>query len=179
MVSFFKNGELYNVDRSWGKLPETIEVLKKYPWAIKQALIKSHTEEASLEFLNKCPQKFMYMPIVFSINDVEKALSYPDINIVGMELIAHKPEDELFLDETIKYLHHRQLFAWVNSITLSNLPQHILFGGLDDDTALLKSKDEAWGKLFQKGIDIIQTDWPLQLKNYRDKHYCLNSPVVI
>ena len=171
IVSFFRNGELYNVDRSWTKFPETIQVLQKYPWALKQALLKSPVWDEVLELLNGCRDKFMYMPIVYSMEDVEKVLKYPEINVVGMELIAHKPEDELFSDETIKFLHDRQLFAWVNSITLSNLPRHILFGGLDDDKALLKSKDESWGIMFKKGIDVIQTDWPMQLKNYRDSYF--------
>jgi len=171
VVSFFKNGELYNIDRSWNKLPETVAVLRRYPWTIKQALIKAPVKDATLEFLDECPQKFMYMPIVYSLDDIEKALRCSEINIVGMELIAGKPEADLFQDDTIKYLHDRQLFAWANAITLSCLPEHVLFGGLDDNTALLKGKDESWGKLLQKGIDIIQTDWPYQLKKYRDHYF--------
>ena len=171
IVSYFKNGELYNVDRSWGKFPETIAILRKYPWAINQALIKSHAkEEAVLNLLNECPDKFMYMPIVYSLEDVESVLSYPEINLVGMELIARSPEDELFSDEAIRFLHSKQLFTWVNTINLSNLDRHILYAGLDDENALLKDKDISWGKLMQKGIDIIQTDWPYQLKNYRDNY---------
>ena len=171
VVSFFKNGELYNVDRAWKKMPQTIAVLNKYPWSIKQALIKSPVREDVLDFLNECPQKYMFMPIAHSVRDVEKALDYKDINLVGIELIAGKQDDELFQDEIIKFIHEKDLFAWVNAITLSGLPQHILFGGLDDNTALLKNKDDAWGKLLQKKIDIIQTDWPIQLKNYRDSYF--------
>ena len=173
IISFFKKGELYNVDRAWNKLPETIALLKQYPWAIKQALIKSPVKEIALEFLNECPQKFMYMPIVYSMKDVEKVLTYPEINLVGMELIAGKQEDELFQDDTIRYIHSKRLFTWGNVITLSGLSRHILFGGLDDNTALFKSKDDTWGKLLQKGIDILQTDWPLHLKKYRDYYFKL------
>jgi len=168
VVSFFRNGELYNVDRSWDKLPETVAVLSKYPWAIKQALLKSPVKNNVLEFLNECPHKYMFMPIVNSMKNLEKALSYPDINIVGVELIAAKPEDEMFQNEAIEYIHSKRLFTWVNAIVLSCIPQHTLYGGLDDDTALFKSKDDSWGKLFEKGIDIIQTDWPIQLLKYRD-----------
>jgi len=167
VISFFRNGELYNVDRAWGKLPETVDLLIRYPWAVKQAIIKSPVIEKALEFLNECPHKFMFMPIIHSMDDLEKALSYPGINLVGMELIAGKPEDDLYQDDTIRYIHDRNLYVWVNAITLSGLQRHILFGGLDDNTALLKDKDSAWGELFRKGIDVIQTDWPVQLKEYR------------
>ena len=171
IVSFFKNGELYNVDRSWEKLPETIAVLNKYPWSVKQALIKSPLKDGVMEFFSGCPVKYMYMPIVYSRADVEKALGYPEVNLVGMELIAQTAEDELFSDDIIKYLHSKRLFAWANTITLSNLTRHILYAGLDDDMALLKSKDDSWGKIIQKDIDVIQTDWPLQLRDYRDDNY--------
>jgi len=130
------------VDRSWGKFPQTIALLNRYPRAIKQALLKSPVNEKILEFLNECPQKYMFMPIVHSIKDAEKALGYPGINIVGMELIANKPEDELFRDEAVRFIHDKNLFVWVNAITLSGLSRHILYGGLDDNTALFKSKDE-------------------------------------
>ena len=166
VVSFFRNGELYNVDRSWNKFSETITVLKKYPWAVKQAIIKSPVRENVFEYLDGIPEKFMFMPIVRSMRDVQKALSYPGINIVGMELIAGNIEDELFGDDAIGYIHDKNLFTWVNALTLSGLPRHILYGGLDDNTAMLKSKDDSWGRLLKKGIDIIQTDWPVQLREY-------------
>ena len=171
VIAFFKNGELYNVDRAWDKFPQTIALLSKYPWAIKQALLKSHVKEKTLEYLDECPHKFMYMPIVHTMKDVEKVLSFSGINLVGMELIARKPEDDLFRDEAIRYIHSKGLFVWVNAITLSCLPEHILYAGLDDNTALFRDKDSVWGKLMQKGIDIIQTDWPIQLKKYRESYF--------
>ena len=171
IVAHFKDGELYNVDRSWTKFPETIAVLQKYPWALKQALIKTPVMDDVLEFLNRWPNKFMYMPIVRSMEEVNKALSYGDVNLVGMEIIAETQEDELFSDDTIKYLHDKGVFAWVNSLTLSSLSRHILYGGLDDDMALLKSSDESWGRILKKGADIVQTDWPVQFKKYREAFF--------
>lgn len=169
----FNHGELYNIDRSWDYLHETTEILKQYPWAIKQALIKTHVRDDSLQFFNECPEKYMYMPIVYTMADVENVLSYPDINLVGMELIALTPESELFQDNNIQYIKSKGLFIWANAITLSGLPQHILFGGLDDDAAILTNKETTWGKLYEKGIDVIQTDWPFQLKKYRDCYFGL------
>ena len=181
VIACFKNGELYNVDRAWDKLPETLNVIGKFPWAVKQALVKSPVREKILEYLNEYPQKFMYMPIVYSMKDIEKVLQYPEINTVGMELIAGiqapaasgepPAENNLFHDETIKFLHGKNLFVWVNAITLSCLPQHVLFGGLDDNTAMTKDKDISWGKLFEKEIDVIQTDWPFQLIKYRNDYF--------
>jgi len=171
IVSNFRNGELYNVDRAWGKLPETIAVMKQYPWAIKQALIKTPVRKDVLQLLNECPEKYMYMPIVYSLSEVEQVLTYPDINTVGVELIITDTDDELFRDDSIQYIHSKQLFTWANAIKLSILPEHVIFGGLDDDAALLNSKDETWGRMLHKGINVIQTDWPFQLKEYRDNYF--------
>jgi Glycerophosphoryl diester phosphodiesterase len=169
IVSCFSHGELYNVDRAWGKLPETAAVLKKHPLAIRQALIKTPVDDAYLSFFNECPEKYMYMPIVYSMKEVEKALSYPNINLVGFELIAKTPKEELFQDENIHYIKSKNLFTWANAIALSGQEKHFLFGGLDDDKALLEGADNIWGAMMDKGINVIQTDWPLQLQKYRDQ----------
>ena len=75
----------------------------------------------------------------------------------------------------IDYIHSRQLFTWANAITLSGLKEHVLYGGLDDDMALMQSKDAAWGEMLRKGINVIQTDWPVQLKQYRDRYFADNN----
>ncbi|MDL2318132.1 DUF4996 domain-containing protein [Eubacteriales bacterium OttesenSCG-928-A19] len=175
VVSHFKNGELYNVDRSWDSLPETVAVINQYPWAIHQALIKTPAVDAALAFFNESPHKYMYMPIVYSMADVERVLSYPDINTVGMELIANTPDSELFQDDAIAYVKNRGLFTWANAITLSGSERHILYGGLDDDKALFESYDASWGALLRKGMDILQTDWPMQLKTFRDAYFQLDA----
>lgn len=175
VAAHFKNGELYNVDRSWYALPETTAVISQYPWAIHQALIKTPAVDEALAFFNECPQKYMYMPIVYSMADVERVLSYPDINTVGMELIANTPDSELFSDEAIAYVKSRGLFTWANAITLSGSERHILFGGLDDDKALFGGMDASWGEILRKGLDIVQTDWPMQLKTFRDAFFHLEG----
>ena len=119
------------------------------------------------------PVKYMFMPICYSLADVDKALSYEGINVVGAEIIAFTPEDELFSDEAIAYIHGKGLYCWVNAITLGDFNKHDdspragLFGGLDDDTSILGDPADGWGKLMDKGIDILQTDWPSLLHAYR------------
>lgn len=167
----FTNGELFNIDRAWDILPQVSNILKNYPNSIKQILIKTPVKDEYLKFLDSCEQKFMYMPIVYNMEDVKKVLSYNNINTVGMEIIAKTKDDSLFKDENIKYIKSQGLFIWINAINLSGLPSEYLFGGLDDDTALTESEDKAWGKILEKGADILQTDWPLQCSRYRDKYF--------
>lgn len=44
-----------------------------------------------------------------------------------------------------------------------------LYAKLDDDVSILQDPALGWGKLFEKKIDIIQTDWPAILYQYRQK----------
>lgn len=173
LLEHFTHGELFNVDRSWGYLEELHETMKKYPYAISQAIIKTPVEEKYLEFFDQCPDKYMYMPIVRSMDDVKKVLSYSNINVVGVEAIIPSEESDLFQDENIKWIQEQNLFFWANVITLGNKPAHRLYAGYEDDIALLNDPDLAWGKLIDKGINVLQTDWPFQLNKYRKAKLCL------
>ena len=61
----------------------------------------------------------------------------------------------------------QQKKLWFNAINLYYTIK--LTAGHDDNSAILSGMDEAWGWLLDKGYDIIQTDWPLLLKNYIEK----------
>ena len=49
----------------------------------------------------------------------------------------------------------------------STVHRDSLYGDLDDDISILEGPDRGWGRLFDKQIDVIQTDWPALVKNYR------------
>ncbi len=169
----FTHHELFNIDRGWDFLPQIDALMCQYPKTIRQAIIKTPVKDCYLEFFQNCPTKYMYMPIAYSMEDVKKALAWPDINIVGVELIARTKEEELFQKENIHWIKEQDLYVWVNAITLSNEKKHVLFGGLNDDTALLDNPNHSWGKLFEMGVNVIQTDWPVQLQAYRKRYFNL------
>lgn len=164
----FCHGELYNIDRAWDYLPQVDEILQNYPDAIHQALIKTHVKEEYLEFFQNCPRKYMYMPIARTMDDVRKALSYTNINLVGIEILAKKETDDLFLEENVRWIQEQGLFVWVNTLNLSGMERTLLYAHLDDDTAMLGNPDASWGVLLERGIDVIQTDWPGALCRYRE-----------
>lgn len=166
---FTGTGALFNIDRAWWFLDQVHEVMQKYPEAAKQAVIKTPVKDEYLEFFKNCPVKYMYMPIAYNMEEIKKVLAIPEINMVGVELIAPNPEHELYQDENLAWLHEQGLYLWANTITLSGLEVHKLYGGMDDDTALSQGPDASWGVLMDKGLDILQTDWPVQLNAYRAK----------
>lgn len=167
LVSHFTGDVLYNIDRSWRWLPELHEVLKGHPHVLNQAVIKTPVKEEYLEFFQNCPDKYMYMPICYSMEDVKTALSYTDINIVGVEAIAPNAQCDMFQKENIQWMKDQGLYVWINAITLSDRLTHILSAGYDDNTALTNAPDAAWGVLINQGYNVVQTDWPAILNQYR------------
>lgn len=169
VLDFVRNGTLINIDRTWRAAGKVPSLLDRYPYMLQQAILKaplSHRE--ILEQLESHPKKYMFMPICYSLADVDAALAYKDLNIVGIELIAFSNEDELFRDEAIRYIHSKNLFTWVNALTLTDVGHYKpLYGDLDDDISILEGPERGWGRLFDKQIDVIQTDWPALVKNYR------------
>lgn len=168
VVAEFSNGELYNVDRSWGKLQETFALLNRYPHAVHQALLKAPAKAELLDQYENETTKFMFMPIIKKPEDIDLVLSYENINLVGFELIARDEQDSLWQDELIEDLHKKGYFVWYNAITLSGLEKHIMTAGHDDDRSIKEGFDKGWGVLLDKGVDVIQTDWPELLSRYRD-----------
>lgn len=171
IVRYFCHGEIFNIDRAWDILPQLTAALDKYPHALKQAIIKTHVVPEQLQFLNDYPTKYMYMPIVYNMDEVRQVLSYPTLNVVGMEIITDSKDNDIFQDENIRFIRDQNLYVWANVIKLGTLDKHVLFAGLDDDVALLDDPDKAWGEAIRKGANVLQTDWPLQLSRFRDQ-YC-------
>lgn len=170
VLDFLSHGELLNIDRAWNIIPQLLEVLDRYPNAKYQVVIKAPLKaKAAYEYLNAHPVKYMFMPICYSFEDVESALSYPDLNVVGCEIIAFDEQMELFSDESIQRIHDRNLFVWVNAVTLGDVGVRPLYAKLDDDVSVLEDPSLGWGKLFEKKTDVMQTDWPALLYQYRRK----------
>lgn len=170
VLDFLSHGELLNIDRAWNIIPQLLEVLDRYPNAKYQVVIKAPLKaKAAYEYLNAHPVKYMFMPICYSFEDVEAALSYPDLNVVGCEIIAFDEQMDLFSDESIQRIHDRNLFVWVNAVTLGDVGVRPLYAKLDDDVSVLEDPSLGWGKLFEKKIDVMQTDWPALLYQYRRK----------
>lgn len=169
VFDFLCHDELINIDRTWRAAGKVPALLDQHPHMLRQAILKaplSHRE--ILDQLENHPVKYMFMPICYSLADVEEALAYRNLNMVGVELIAFSNDDELFSDEAIRYIHSKNLFTWVNALTLTDVPPYKpLYGDLDDDISILEGPDRGWGRVFDKQIDVIQTDWPALVKNYR------------
>ncbi|MDO5690698.1 MAG: ElyC/SanA/YdcF family protein [Tissierellia bacterium] len=161
--------KLLNIDRSWFYWESGfLDYLGKLGKS-DQLLLKSPVRTELLDAMERSAVKFPYMPIVSTQEELDQVLERAGIHTIGVELIAAEDSDWGWRRETIDSIHMAGLFCFANSEILH--AQRKLYAGIDDDKALFQSYESSWGVLLDRGIDIIQTDWPMFLAEYRDERY--------
>lgn len=158
----FKDKCLINIDRSWPYWLDITKLLndrKMYD----QILLKSPPNDELLTFLSENGHNIMYMPIINTANIMQKIRKFKT-RTSAVEVVFHNDTNDVAQPIFIKEMHDQDLLVWVNAITLNETV--ILSGGHDDNCSLLSSMNNGWGWLIDQGFDIIQTDWPLVMKNY-------------
>ncbi len=107
----------------------------------------------------------MFMPKVSTISELEQITALEEINIVGVEIKVVEETDDFFKEENIQKIKEQQLFVWVNALTMDD--QKRLFAGYDDNRSILEGEENGWGVILAKGANVIQTDWPALVAEYR------------
>lgn len=160
---------LFNIDRSWWRWPNALMALDGLYMA-HQLLMKCPAwEGAALQRLREFRVKFPFVPICATPDDVYRVVNDPQLNTVGVELISNTPQSPWFSQSVIEEFQSMGVFVFVNTVTLNTgIP---LFGGLDDELAIAKSPDEAYGPVFELGVNAVQTDWPALVRDYREKWF--------
>lgn len=167
-LDWLPEGKLINVDRAWPyfedeKFINMLAASKK----TDQMFLKSPVETKYLELLNDITLDILYIPIIKKKADFDKVLEYKNINTIGFEIIAPTENHELFDATWINKLKEDGYITIANAINLG--PDHPLFADLTDDNALINNPDEVWGRMLDMGINMIQTDWPNFLNDYRNQ----------
>ncbi|WP_416825218.1 glycerophosphodiester phosphodiesterase family protein [Ectobacillus polymachus] len=154
--------------QKWGK--ELLEELDQYEEQRQSIIIKTDVAVTEcLEALAAHDVKYMTLPKVWNQDDFNKIMEYKEkINIVGFEMIFDDPNADYVSKEKLEQLRQMGYHTMINSIVLGGGFQS-LCGGFDDDVSLLENPDLGWGKLVEMGFDVIQTDWPLPLRNYLEE----------
>lgn len=168
------SGVPVNIDRSWPWWDRFL------PWLdrredIGSLLLKCPAwDRRALGLLRGHARPYPFIPICRTLAQAEALASDPELNTVGVELIASEPGHPALDRERLLRLKRsagagsascQELLILVNAEVLTDgVP---LFGGYDDELAVLGSPAQGWGPLFELGADIIQTDWPWLLHAHR------------
>ena len=164
ILDSLKGKTLFALDRCWDYWePVCAMVAEKEMTA--QAVFKFYIEnEAACRFAEEHPE-LLFIPMVKepeSLAVVERLRE--TARIPALEILPEAPEDPIFREEVFRWLHSRGIKVWCNSLSLAR--RLVYGGGYDDLTALRRGGSEGWGVLAGKGVDIIQTDWPYEVKRY-------------
>lgn len=160
----FLNGKcLVNIDRAWNFFPEVCEIIEKENM-VKQTILKGPLTPDIVKYFQNHKTKFMFMPKIEKISDLKNILDIENINIVGVEVKVETEESDFFSSKNIKKIKDNNLFVWINALTIDDNKK--LFAGYDDNRSIFEN-NIGWKVLMEKGADIIQTDWPSLLNDYK------------
>lgn len=153
---------IVNIDRSWFYWEEIIKFIVEEGFE-DMVILKSPVKDEFLNVLSTNGKNVAYMPIVYSLEELEKVKS-ANVNLYGVELIFTSNTHECMNPNLLKELKEEGILSWVNAIDLGK--EFNISGGYNDTKAILESKDDNWGILVDVGFTMIQTDWPHLLSDY-------------
>ena len=156
---------LINVDRSYFYWKEILSFIKKMNME-SYIVIKSVPNPEQLKILEDMAPNLAYMPMIRKPEEAECIKNFK-INYCMAELMFQDEKDPIVSDEFIGKLKAEGILVWGSSLSIHDWFNNC--GGKDDFHAITKDPDEAWGWFVEKGFDIIQTDWPMILREYLDK----------
>ena len=164
-LAFLKDKAYINVDKFWTDV-EGITACIRRAGVERQAIVKTYLEEDALREVEEFAPDLMFMPMVRHKDESTEMLLKRNINLIGNEVLFDRETDEVISDAYIAEMHRKGLLIWANAIVYNE--KDVISAGHTDDVSLTEDPDLGWGWLIRKKVDIIQTDWPLMLKQYID-----------
>ena len=152
-----------HIDRAWFWWEHTLPVLDEARMD-DQLFIKVPATTSALGRLERMQPRARTIPIVKSV-DVLPRIFGSSLRVPVIELIGMNPADKQLSVETIDMLHDDGYRIMANAEVVGKP----LFGGYDDEVSIFEDPESGWGKLVERGVDLIQTDFPWLLKAYRDE----------
>ncbi len=164
VLDFLKGKCVINVDKFWQHPKKIVDVLKRHDME-NDVIIKSYVNEKSLKAVAELAPRIPYMPMVRNFTEgLEEMITNKGINLVAEELIFNSLDSSLVSNKHIEFLQELGLLVWGNSIVYNY--KDVISGAKTDDLAIIGREDDVWGWFKNKGFDVIQTDWVVELKNY-------------
>lgn len=152
-----------NVDKFWDNVEPIMTAIRRHDM-MDQVLVKTGPSEEVTACLERVAPDVNYMIIIRDTDTVSDAMLKRRLNYVGAEVLFKTEESELASREYIERMHQKNLLVWVNAIVYND--RTVLAAGHNDDISAPGRMDEGWGWLLDRGYDIIQTDWPMMLRQY-------------
>lgn len=155
-----------NVDKFWNNVDPIVRAIRRHNM-MDQILVKTGPSEEVYRYLEENAPDVNYMVILRDHDDQSEQLLKRRLHYVGAEVLFQTEDSEFATEAYVERMHKAGLLVWANAIVYNH--KAVLTAGHNDDISVVGRMDEGWGWLLDKGYDIIQTDWPLMLKNYMNQ----------
>ncbi|MEG2350214.1 MAG: hypothetical protein RSB57_06870, partial [Hungatella sp.] len=164
ILKILKNQTILILDKCWDCWNEVYALLQKQDM-LEQAVFKFYIEDEQAMNWAKSHVDCSFIPMLGDMAYMNRVIELKSVTRVpALEILPLNDHDEVFQSKTLKMLHEYGMKVWCNSLSLS---ENLSYGaGYDDLKSLRYGGDAGWGKLISQGVDIIQTDWPLELHQY-------------
>ena len=163
----FKGRCYINADKFWDHPKEISDAIRRHNIA-EQVLVKSMPSKEVFDIMENYAPEIMFLPLLYNESkNSHEILMNSKVNYIGAELCFKDESCEICQDEYIQMLHRDGKLIWANSIVYDY--RAVISAGHNDDVSLVGNPDNGWGWLVDKGFDIIQTDWCMQMIDYLKK----------
>ncbi len=160
VLSLVNGKAMINADKSWEDRFELYEALEETD-AFDHVLLKSRQPvEEVLEFFQSREKAVHYMHIITDENLDQLDELFKRFPPVAIEILFHKKTDLVLSAPVLEKMRNRANI-WVNSLDDAENAGH-------NDALSLIDPDQGWGWLLDRGINIIQTDYPKKALLYAE-----------
>lgn len=163
VLEFLKGKCYINIDKFTLYPTDIVHTIRRHNM-MEQVVVKSPAEKMQLDVIEELSPEIPYIVIIKEQDCVSDIILQHRVNFIGIETVFKSENSPVAADEYRERVHKKGLLLWGNGIVYNY--KSILSAGHSDDVSVTGNPDEGWGWLARKGFDILQTDWPMQMKNY-------------
>ncbi|MBQ9299947.1 MAG: glycerophosphodiester phosphodiesterase family protein [Clostridia bacterium] len=165
-LSAFRNRCLINLDQADGFIEEAWPLVTRQGMADQVVFKGAPPFDGALVRLARCDWQPLFMPILRTDADIAAFRALPGQVRIPMVEVMFQREDAAVLAPAFRQeLARQDIRVWVNALDLGKYPPDMC--ALHNDTvSMLHGPENGWGWLIDHGADVIQTDFPRELRDY-------------
>ncbi len=161
ILHHLKGKTILALDKCWDHWDAVYEELIKADM-VEQAIFKFPVKNQKAAEWASSHEDCMFIPMVKDVEHLKEVeVLRRKMQMAAVETVPQNPEDALFAEDAFDWIKERHMKVWCNSLSLA---RRLVYGaGYDDLKSLAGGGAAGWGVLVEKGVDIIQTDWPAEV----------------
>lgn len=166
---------IVNVDKFFDNPAEIAAAIRRHGMQ-DQVLVKTSATEEWLRIVEEVAPDLPYMVFARNEDNITELALKRNLRYLGTESLFTHEDAQVAQEEYIEKMHKLGLKVWYNAIVFNYKTIHA--AGHNDDISVSGRPDEGWGWLIDKGVDMIQTDWPGMLRQYMTYDYHKKAKVL-